>query len=178
MYFNIFRCIFRYISKRTVYILSKIYHWHRKVVMGGDLSSLYQRVSLRRSFMQIAIAKPSPWWPFRSNIVLFVLRIDAYISMTSHKHVRIVYKIEILINLTGIVHCTLMKPSLNWFYRFIISPQISQIRIRIFHITRSVFGKYLQKIKHRQPNTNTNANQVQMQRQIPVRFENDWNHRV
>ena len=105
-------------------ILSKIYHWLRKVIMGGDISSLYQRVSLRRSFMQIAIGKPSSWWPFRSNIVLFVLRIDAYISMTSHMHVKIVYKIEILINLTGIVHCTLMKPRLNWFYRFIISPQI------------------------------------------------------
>ena len=73
--------------------------------MGGDLSSLAVPKSvIETGFMQIAIEKPSPWWPFRSNIVLFVLRKDAYISMASHMHFKIVEKIEILRNLIGTLH--------------------------------------------------------------------------
>ena len=126
--------------------------------------------------MQIAIEKPPPcWWPFRSNILLLiiVLRKDAYISMTSHMHVKIVEKIEISINLTGTVHCTLMKSRLTGFIDLSFSPNISDP-----HQDFSQIWQISLKIKHEQPNTNTNANQIQMQWQIRVGFENDWNHRV
>ena len=105
-------------------ILSIIYHWHWKVVMGGDLSSLTVPESVIETvFMQLATGKSSPWWPFRSNIVLFVLRKGAYISMTSNMHAKIREKNEILINLTA--HCTLMKPRLTGFIDLSFPPNTS-----------------------------------------------------
>ena len=55
--------------------------------------------------------------------MLFVLRKDAYISMTSNMHAKIAEKNEILINLT--VHCTLMKPRLTGFINSSFPPNTS-----------------------------------------------------
>ena len=121
--------------------------------------------------MQTAIGKPSPWWPFRSNIVLFVLRKDASISMTSNMHAKIVGENWNLNKSNCILY---IEAQNNWFYLFIISPKYLRSASGFF-ISHEV---YLVNISHGQPNTNTNVNQIQMQRQIRVRFDNDWNHRV